>query len=85
MPGARPTTPWLKHPGVLTPSTRAFGVPGIGQSRWAIDPPSFLQRALALPPMPVPDATTENGRRLFFAHIDGDGFASRAEFLSPGR
>ena len=57
-------------------------VPGIGQSRWVIDPFLFLQRALALPPMPVPDATTENGRRLFFAHIDGDGFASRAEF--PG-
>src|SRR5215210_7361583 len=32
--------------------------------------------------MPVPDATTENGRRLMLVHIDGDGFVNRAEF--PG-
>lgn len=59
-----------------------ISVPGEDQSRWIIDPFAFLQQALALPAMPVPDYTTENGRRLFFAHIDGDGFASRGEF--PG-
>jgi hypothetical protein len=32
--------------------------------------------------IPAPDITTENGRRLFFSHIDGDGFPSLAEF--PG-
>lgn len=50
--------------------------------RWVIDPFEFLRRALALPAMPVPDTTTENGRRLMLAHIDGDGFPSRAEL--PG-
>ncbi|VVE34197.1 sugar ABC transporter [Pandoraea cepalis] len=55
---------------------------GIGQERWAIQPIDFLRQALALPQMPVPDVTTENGRRLMFVHVDGDGFASRAEF--PG-
>lgn len=49
-------------------------------SRWVIDPFIFLSRALKLPAMPVPDVTTENGRRLLITHIDGDGFASRAEF-----
>jgi hypothetical protein len=32
--------------------------------------------------IPVPDVTTENGRRLLIAHIDGDGFPSRA--AQPG-
>ena len=54
-------------------------LPGSTSKRWIIDPFSFYQRALALTAMPVPDVTTENGRRLLLAHIDGDGFASRAE------
>jgi len=50
--------------------------------RWVVQPIEFLRKALALPDMPVPDPTTESGRRLMLAHIDGDGFASRAEL--PG-
>lgn len=57
-------------------------IPGTEQARWHIDPFAFLRGALRLPPMPVPDTTTENGRRLLTAHIDGDGFPSRAEI--PG-
>ncbi len=48
-------------------------------ARWLIDPVAFFQKALQLPPMPVPDVTTENGRRVFLFHIDGDGFVSKAE------
>lgn len=72
-------TPWggfLAHPFVTSE------VPGTEFSHWVVDPFQLLTRALRLPPMPVPDTTTENGRRLLFAHIDGDGFASRAEL--PG-
>jgi polysaccharide biosynthesis protein PelA len=50
------------------------------QARWVIDPIAFFRSALRLPDMPVPDVTTENGRRLLVTHIDGDGFASKAEF-----
>ncbi|RLJ38706.1 bifunctional glycoside hydrolase 114/ polysaccharide deacetylase family protein [Acidovorax sp. 106] len=57
-------------------------LPGTEQTRWVVDPFEFLQKALRLPFMPVPDITTENGRRLLLAHIDGDGFPSRAEM--PG-
>ena len=57
-------------------------VPNTEQARWVIDPFAFLQRALRLPEIPIPDVTTENGRRLFFSHIDGDGFPSLAEL--PG-
>ena len=47
-----------------------------------IDPFAFLTSSLQLPAIPAPDVTTENGRRLFFSHIDGDGFPSLSE--SPG-
>lgn len=48
-------------------------------SRWMLDPFAFITRALRLAAAPVLDATTENGRRIATVHIDGDGFASRAE------
>lgn len=51
---------------------------------WSIQPLTFLSRALRLGLVPVPDTTTENGRRLLMAHVDGDGFASRSEFTDTG-
>ncbi|MBP8053280.1 MAG: bifunctional glycoside hydrolase 114/ polysaccharide deacetylase family protein [Burkholderiaceae bacterium] len=50
--------------------------------RWVINPFLFLQQALQLPDMPVPDVTTESGRRMLLVHMDGDGFVSRSEL--PG-
>lgn len=48
--------------------------------RWVINPLEFLTKALKLDPQrPIPDVTTENGRRLLMVHIDGDGFMSIAE------
>jgi hypothetical protein len=52
-------------------------------SLWVIDPFWFLQEALELKPLAVPDVTTHNGRRIFFTHVDGDGIMNRAEF-NPG-
>ncbi|MCR9192131.1 MAG: endo alpha-1,4 polygalactosaminidase [Gammaproteobacteria bacterium] len=49
-------------------------------SRWAINPFEFFKQVLRLPDTPIPDVTTENGRRLMFTHIDGDGFANRGEW-----
>ncbi len=66
---------------ILDPYT-LVEIPGTEQARWVIDPFAFLQGSLQLPAIPVPDVTTENGRRLFFSHIDGDGFPSLAEL--PG-
>ncbi|MFN3375164.1 MAG: bifunctional glycoside hydrolase 114/ polysaccharide deacetylase family protein [Burkholderiaceae bacterium] len=54
-------------------------VPGTEFARWVMDPFAFVTQALRLEPLPIPDITTENGRRLLLAHIDGDGFPSRAE------
>ena len=55
------------------------GEKGEGLDRWVLNPLTFIREALQLPAMPIPDVTTENGRRLLFAHMDGDGFPSLAE------
>jgi hypothetical protein len=73
-------TPWGGY--AMSPYT-IVSLNGIGQERWAIQPMSFLTAALRLQQMPAPNVTTENGRRLFMTHVDGDGFASRVEFPGP--
>ena len=70
-------TPWGGF--VLAP----YGVvsqDAIAQYRWTVQPLDFYRQALQLPDMPVPDVTSENGRRLMFTHVDGDGFPSEGEF-----
>jgi len=49
------------------------------EPRWVVDPIGLLQRAIGASAFPVPDVSTEGGRRILFVHIDGDGFSSRAE------
>ena len=51
--------------------------------RWAVNPVEFFRAAFKVDAnLPVPDVTTETGRRLLLVHVDGDGFPSRAEL--PG-
>ncbi len=54
-----------------------------GHFRWILNPFTFLKKSLQLLDGPMPDVTTENGKRLWFAHIDGDALPSWAEL--PGR
>jgi hypothetical protein len=69
--------------GYVLPPFSVVDLPGSADAtRWVIDPFAFLRRALALPDVPVPDPATETGRRVLMVHVDGDGFASRAEI--PG-
>ena len=42
--------------------------------RWIINPFAFLREALGDQPFPIPDTTTAMGRRIYFSHIDGDGW-----------
>lgn len=42
--------------------------------RWIIDPFAFLEKALGAGPRPIPDTTTVSGRRIYFSHVDGDGW-----------
>ncbi len=50
------------------------------EEMWIIDPFRFFKEALRLKDIPAPDVTTENGRRIFFSHLDGDGFTEVALF-----
>jgi len=49
---------------------------------WMLAPFKLLESTLKLPPIPVPDITTESGRRILTSHVDGDGFPSKSSF--PG-
>ncbi len=42
--------------------------------QWYIDPFLFFNKAFELDNLPRPDVTTIAGRRIFFSHIDGDGW-----------
>ncbi len=44
------------------------------ENYWTINPFIFFKEALRLDDIPVPDPTTEGGRRILFIHVDGDGF-----------
>ncbi|MFN3431262.1 MAG: hypothetical protein ACK46X_15070 [Candidatus Sericytochromatia bacterium] len=46
--------------------------------QWRVDPFWLFEKAFGTAGAPRPDATTVNGRRVFYAHIDGDGFANVA-------
>ncbi len=67
---------------VATGPGGAYAAPGsyiysdetLDQSRWIIEPFVFFKRALGGARFPVPDTTTVSGRRLFFSHVDGDGW-----------
>ena len=52
-------------------------------AHWVVNPIEFFRAALQVNrATPVPDVTTETGRRMLLIHVDGDGFPSRAEL--PG-
>lgn len=48
--------------------------PGTGRTKWIVDPFAFFQKAFGVDMMPIPDVTTLSGRRMWFSHIDGDGW-----------
>ncbi len=73
------TTPWggfaLSH---------ALALRGLhGERAWVIDPFAFLKSALALPEAPMPNATTENGRRLAMLLVRSDGASWPAAYGQP--
>jgi hypothetical protein len=53
--------------------------PVLNATKWIIDPFAFLSRALGTERFPVPDTTTISGRRLYFSHVDGDGWFNLSE------
>jgi hypothetical protein len=71
-------------PAAITPwggyaLQEAFLVEFGDENIWAINPFEFFQKTLRLKPLLVPDTTTENGNRLLFTHLDGDGIMNAVE------
>ncbi len=52
---------------------------------WILDPFAFLKQALRLEDLPMPDVTTQAGKRLWLAHIDGDALPSFTEIAGKRR
>jgi hypothetical protein len=44
------------------------------KTQWRINPFEFIKSALNHKTKPIPDVSTINGKRVFYSHIDGDGF-----------
>ena len=49
------------------------------RARWIVNPFLFFKRAFGDERFPVPDVTTLSGRRMYFSHIDGDGWNNISE------
>ncbi len=76
--GADPATD--SHLVVIAP-TGAYVAPGYVYSgstsewiQWYINPIEFFRLAFGADEFPRPDTTTESGRRIFYSHVDGDGW-----------
>jgi hypothetical protein len=55
---------------------RSNDVGGEEIEQWLIDPFAFFRIAFATDDLPKPDTTTIAGRRIYYSHIDGDGWNS---------
>ena len=51
----------------------------IDRLAWIINPFEFFRLALGEQRFPIPDVTTVSGRRIYFSHIDGDGWNNISE------
>jgi hypothetical protein len=48
-------------------------------NQWRINPMEFFRQAFATDDLPKPDTTTIAGRRIYYSHIDGDGWNNRTQ------
>lgn len=59
--------------------------PGSTIRRWLINPFRFFARAFDTDDLPKPDTTTLVGRRVFYSHVDGDGWRNPSEVKLDGK
>jgi hypothetical protein len=56
-----------------------FHEPSLERDLWILNPFLFFKKAFGDARFPVPDVTTLMGRRMYFSHIDGDGWNNVSE------
>ena len=67
------------HGGFVAPSYAAQIDPPSNIRRWLVNPFEFFRLAFATDDLPKPDTTTLVGRRIYYSHVDGDGWRSVSE------
>ena len=65
--------------GFVAPAYAAQIDPPSNIRRWLVNPFEFFRLAFATDDLPKPDTTTLVGRRIFYSHVDGDGWRSVSE------
>jgi polysaccharide biosynthesis protein PelA len=60
--------------GYLADEYSIYFEPNTDRVRWTANPFLFFKLAFGEERLPVPDVTTKSGRRIYFSHIDGDGW-----------
>jgi polysaccharide biosynthesis protein PelA len=80
------------HPVVTGPGggIAAYGFtalfdPKTERMSWILNPFEFLKAALGSDGAPIPDTTTLVGRRIYFSHIDGDGWNTLTHIQRPDK
>lgn len=71
--------------GYLAPDYGVFRGPDGNAREWIVDPLKFFAAAFDTAGLPKPDATTLAGRRIYYSHIDGDGWNNITEIPSLKR
>ncbi|MGH6983331.1 MAG: polysaccharide deacetylase family protein [Stellaceae bacterium] len=62
------------HGGMVAEGYAVHFEPDGVHRQWLLNPFEYFRRAFGTDDLPKPDVTTLFGRRIFFSHIDGDGF-----------
>jgi hypothetical protein len=65
--------------GFAAQSFTTYYEPTTDRVVWVLNPFLFFRKALGDQVLPVPDVTTLVGRRVYFSHIDGDGWNNLSE------
>lgn len=65
------------HGGYAAPGYSIFDRDDFHQ--WHLDPFEFFRKAYNTDDLPKPDTTTLSGRRMYYSHIDGDGWRNVTE------
>ncbi len=65
----------------VAPGYGAFAARIDGQyaRQWYLNPFEFFRMAFAADEVPKPDTTTLSGRRIFYSHVDGDGWRNMTQ------
>lgn len=67
--------------GYVAGGYSTYSDPERDRRQWYLNPFEFFRLAFATDDLPKPDTTTLFGRRVFYSHIDGDGWRNITEIM----